>query len=169
MQTGIYPALYLAIFIGFLRRLVAKAMSPVRRRRLKRRAMPKETDRLALFLNVGIAGETGTLEFYRYYIQTLPPIIHRFDAHTLCDVLQSNAEVKALPSAITHELEPYSVEAKCTIASFFCRPVPYPDEDIPSPILSAIGYSVDNIYGLIGQVIDDTYVSVMEREMRNAN
>lgn len=168
MQTGIYTALYLAIFIGFLRRLAAKAMSPVRRRRLKRRAMPKEKNRLALFLNVGIAG-ADTLEFYRYYIQKLPPIIRRYDALVLCDVLNSNAEVKALPAAITRLMEPYSEEKKCTIASFFCRPVPYPDEDIPSSILSAIGYSVDNIYGLIGQAIDDTYVGAMERGMRNAN
>lgn len=168
MKTGIYTALYLAIFIGFLRRLAAKAMSPVRRRRLKRRAMPKENSRLALFLSVGIAG-TDTLEYYRYHIQNLPPIIHRYDALVLCDVLNSNAKVKALPGAITHLLEPYSEEKTCTMVSFYCRPVPYPDEDIPSSILSAIGYSVDNIYGLIGQAIDDTYVGAMERGMRNAN
>lgn len=168
MKTGIYTALYLAIFISFLRRLVARVMSPVRRRRLKRRAMPKENNRLALFLNVGIAG-ADTLEFYRYHIQKLPPVIRRYDALVLCDVLNSNAEVKALPGAITHMMEPYSEEKTCTIASFYCRPVPYPDDDIPSSILSAIGYSVDSIYGLIGQAIDDTYDIAMERGMRHAN
>lgn len=168
MNTGIYPALYLAIFISFLRRLIARVMSPVRRRRLKRRAMPKENNRLALFLNVGIAG-TDTLEFYRYYIQKLPPIIRRYDALILCDVLNSNAKVKALPAAITRLMGPYSEGKKCTIASFYCRPVPYPGEVIPSSILSAIGYSVDNIYGLIGQAIDDIYVMVIERVCRDEN
>jgi len=168
MNTGIYTALYLAIFISFLRRLIARVMSPVRRRRLKRRAMPKENSRLALFLSVEIAG-TDTLEYYRYHIQNLPPIIHRYDALVLCDVLNSNAKVKALPAAITRMMKPYSEEKTCTMVSFYCRPVPYPDEDIPSSILSAIGYSVDNIYGLIGQTIDDIYDNAMEPELRNAN
>ncbi len=168
MKTGIYPALYLAILISFLRRLIARVMSPVRRRRLKRKAMPKENNRLALFLHVGIAG-TDTLDYYRYHIQNLPPTIHRYDALVLCDVLNSNAKVKALPASITHLLEPYSEEKTCTMVSFYCRPVPYPDEDIPSSILSAIGYSVDSIYGLIGQAIDDTYDIAMERGMRHAN